>query len=263
MDRFTKAVKWVLEAEELLHVIQTENWEIAEKSGPQDIVTRCDRELERLLRQRIQSCFPDDRIVGEEYPEEGHGDVSWYIDPIDGTTNFVNQRSNYAISVGCAVNGQPLFGIVRDVERQRTYTAQKGGGAWLDGKRLHTSAAVQIRDMLLTTPCVTDLFLTGHEKREGFSRLAMDVRAVRSMGSVALELCEVAAGRAELCAAMKSAPWDHNAARLILSEAGGEIRRLDGEKLPLEEQSAFLAGNSLETVKKVLADYLGRRGGVD
>lgn len=148
------------------------------------------------------------------------------------------------------------FGIVLDVTENRLYTAKKGLGAWMNGKRLQTSLARQVKNMLLTCPCVTDLFLEPHKRQAGFSRLALDVRAVRSLGSVALELCQVASGQADLCVAMKSSPWDHNAARLILKEAGGEIRNLEGGPLSYSQSSAFLAGNSRETIEFVIEHYL-------
>lgn len=268
MKRFEDAVQWVLEARRLLVSMQTENVDFSEKSGHQDIVTKYDKEIERYLRDRIRGNYPKDRIVGEEFPGEASGgeesrewwdtqqEAVWYLDPIDGTTNFVNQRCHYAISVGCLAEGEMDFGIVLDVTENRLYTAKKGLGAWMNGKRLQTSLARQVKNMLLTCPCVTDLFLEPHKRQAGFSRLALDVRAVRSLGSVALELCQVASGQADLCVAMKSSPWDHNAARLILKEAGGEIRNLEGGPLSYSQSSAFLAGNSRETTEFVIEHYL-------
>ena len=103
MDRFNVAVKVVQNAGELLRQCRLEEAEVSQKTGHQDLVTRWDRRTEQLLRNEILTAFPRDAIVGEEYPPEAHrtGSVTWYIDPIDGTTNFINQHQNYAISVGC------------------------------------------------------------------------------------------------------------------------------------------------------------------
>ena len=102
MDRFNVAVKVVQNAGNLLRQCRLEEAEVSQKTGHQDLVTRWDRRIEQLLRNEILTAFPQDAIVGEEYPPETHRaeSITWYIDPIDGTTNFINQHQNYAISVG-------------------------------------------------------------------------------------------------------------------------------------------------------------------
>ena len=123
MDRFNVAVKVVQNAGNLLRQCRLEEAEVSQKTGHQDLVTRWDRRIEQLLRNEILTAFPQDAIVGEEYPPETHRaeSVTWYIDPIDGTTNFINQHQNYAISVGCWEGSVPLFGLVLDVERKALY----------------------------------------------------------------------------------------------------------------------------------------------
>ncbi len=258
MERYQCAEEWIREAGNMLKSMQMTPVDIAEKTGHNDIVTKFDKEIETYLRSKILDAFPEDRIVGEELPAamETKGEAVWYIDPIDGTTNFVNQRSNYAISVGCVIDERADFGIVFDVEGDRFYSAKAGEGAFLNGRRIYTAETEYIREMLLTIPCVTDAFLTDHERRDKISKLSLDVRAVRSLGSVALEICQVAEGKADLCISIKSCPWDHNAARLILTEAGGEIRRLDGAELPFCENSSIIAGSSESVIDRIFADYL-------
>ncbi len=141
MDRFNVAVKVVQNAGELLRQCRLEEAEVSQKTGHQDLVTRWDRRIEQLLRNEILTAFPQDAIVGEEYPPETHRaeSVTWYIDPIDGTTNFINQHQNYAISVGCWDGSVPLFGLVLDVERKTLYWGKHGGGAAIftvDGNEL-------------------------------------------------------------------------------------------------------------------------------
>ena len=118
MERFDVAVETVQKAGDLLRQCRLEDAEICQKTSHQDLVTRWDRKIEQLLRNEILTAFPQDSIVGEEYPPEAHrtGSVTWYIDPIDGTTNFINQHQNYAISVGCWEGSTPLFGLVLDDE---------------------------------------------------------------------------------------------------------------------------------------------------
>lgn len=245
--RFEAAQALVLRAGEALRAGRLDAVGVRRKTDHQDLVTVFDQSTEQLLRRGILEAFPQDAVVGEEYPASGapgrQGAV-WYLDPIDGTTNFVNQRRGYAVSAACWQGGAPLFGIVLDVAARELYTAQAGGGAWCNGRPLHTSPRSEVCSALLYTPGVLHTFLKPHPWREGLCRLASEVRAVRSLGSVALELCAVAAGRAELFAATRSSPWDHNAARVILAEAGGCICRMDGAPLAETDSTAVLAACS-------------------
>lgn len=197
MDRFNVAVDVVQNAGDLLRQCRLEESEICQKTGHQDLVTHWDRKIEQLLRNEILTAFPQDSIVGEEYPPEAHrtGSMTWYIDPIDGTTNFINQHQNYAISVGCWEGSTPLFGLVLDVERETLYWAKRGGGAWQDQTQIHTSGRRELSELLLTTPGLQYTFLEPHSYQERMIRLSRKVRGVRCLGSVALELCEVATGR--------------------------------------------------------------------
>ena len=253
MDRFNVALEVVQNAGDLLRQCRLEEEEVCQKTGHQDLVTRWDRRVEQLLRNEILTSFPRDAIVGEEYPPEVHraGSVTWYIDPIDGTTNFINQHQNYAISVGCWEGSEPLFGLVLDVERKTLYWARHGGGAWKDQMQIHTSGRRKLSELLLTTPGLQYTFLEPHPYRERMIRLSRKVRGVRCLGSVALELCEVAAGRADLFVTMRSSPWDHNAARIILEEAGGAIFTVDGGELPLDQKSTVLALNAVELKDRI------------
>ena len=252
MERFELAAAAVREAGAALRQSRLKSSDIEVKTGYHDLVTYWDRRTERLLRGRILSAFPGDAIVGEEYPPSGgESGAVWYIDPIDGTTNFINQGGNYAISVGCWAGGEPLFGLVLDVERDALYSARPGAGAWLEGRPLHVTSRTSLCEMLLTTPGVQYSFLEPHPWQERLVKLARAVRGVRCLGSVALELCELAAGKADLFVTMRSSPWDHNAARIIVSEAGGLVRDITGAELPLGEKSTVLAVNSPEALEEI------------
>lgn len=257
MGRFELAWDVVMSAGTALRQCHLNKDEVHRKTGHQDLVTYWDQETERLLRREILSAFPQDSIVGEEYPaaEIRTTSITWYLDPIDGTTNFINQHQNYAISVGCWDGETPLFGLVLDVERQHLYWAQKGSGAWRNKEPIHISSRNRISELLLTTPGIQHTFLEEHPHRDGLIRLAQDVRGVRSLGSVALELCEVATGEADLFVTMRSSPWDHNAARIILQEAGGVIYSLDGLPLPLNSKSTVLALNSESLKDQIQRKY--------
>lgn len=138
-----------------------------------------------------------------------------------------------------------LFGLVLDVERKTLYWARHGGGAWQDQAPIHTSSRRELSELLLTTWPAIYLFGAASVSKTNDPTFA-EGAGVRCLGSVALELCEVAAGRADLFVTMRSSPWDHNAARIILEEAGGAIFTVDGDELPLDQKSTVLAFNAME-----------------
>ena len=254
MERFDVAAEIIQEAGKILRRCHLEQTEISQKTGHQDLVTFWDRKIEQQLRHSILTAFPQDSIVGEEYPPQENCDrkVTWYLDPIDGTTNFINQHQNYAISMGCWEGSTPLFGLVLDVERETLYWATHGGGAWQNQTQIHPSGRRELAELLLTTPGLQYTFLEPHPYQKQMIQLSRKVRGVRCLGSVALELCEVAAGRADLFVTMRSSPWDHNAARIILEEAGGAIFTVDGDELPLDQKSTVLALNAVELKNRIL-----------
>ena len=123
MDRFDMAVELIQKAGNVLRQCRVKLMDIRQKTCHQDLVTQWDRQIEQMMRKQILKSFPEDSIIGEEYPPKQRcsSDVTWYLDPIDGTANFINQHQNYAISVGCWKESSPLFGLVLDVERQLLY----------------------------------------------------------------------------------------------------------------------------------------------
>lgn len=258
MERFDLARELVLEAGERLQRECLEENEAQWKTGHQDLVTRCDRDTEQFLRGCFLEAFPDDTVVGEEFEQEGDGKgaATWYIDPIDGTTNFINGRRDYAVCVGCYVKGRPGFGLVLDVRPGKLYSGRSGMGAFCNGKAIHTAARQEVEEMLLLTPDILHTFLRPHPMQAGLVRLSEELRGVRSRGSVALELCAVAAGEADLFVTTRSSPWDHNAARIILTEAGGALCTLEGKELPVNTDSTVLAGSS----ERVVGMVRGRLG---
>lgn len=243
-QRYLLAKEWVTQMGDYLRDVTKTPFDFSTKTGHQDIVTEHDKKVENFFRSNIHLNFPDDYVVGEEFSgkiEEGSG-IRWYIDPIDGTTNFVNLRKNFAISVGCYNNAVPQFSFVLDVINNDLYSAFNGEGAYKNEQRLDNSnAPVEFDKMILSTPNVQDTFWRGYRWQKAMLLLADQVRAVRSLGSVALELCSVAEGSVDIFVAMRSAPWDHNGARLILQEAGCCITQLGKDELCMDEEVSVLA----------------------
>jgi len=137
------------------------------------------------------------------------------------------------------------------------FWAVKGEGAFLNGKSIKTASyRKQINQMILITPVFQRLLLDTHPHKDSFYNLAHDVRAIRSVGSVALELCMVANGKADIFIGMKSSSWDHNAARIIVEESGGVICDLSGEELPVRKESSVIACSSRENLEFLIRNYL-------
>ena len=173
MERFELARTLVLQAGDMLRRIHFEFGDVHQKTGHQDLVTKWDAETERFLRRAILSAFPHDSIIGEEFPAAGqNGNVTWYLDPIDGTTNFINAHRSYAVSVGCWQDTTPLFGLVLDAERQTLYSARAGHGAWRDETAIHVSGRSNISDLLLSVPDIVYTFLKPHTHQDCIIQLA-------------------------------------------------------------------------------------------
>ena len=256
-ERYSMAKQWVLRAGALLRDATRQPFDFSAKTGHQDIVTAFDKEVERYFRTNIGTFFPDDHIVGEEYAssEGAAAEVTWYIDPIDGTTNFVNLRKHFAISVGCYRNQIPQFSFIYDVIGGDLYSAFAGEGAFKNDRKLgQDPSATELGKMILSTPNVQDAFWRNYPWQASMLKLADQVRAVRSLGSVALELCAVAEGTVDIFVAMRSAPWDHNGARLILLESGCRICALGMEELPTDREVPIFACRNEAVFEQLKAD---------
>ena len=257
-QRYLLARQWVMQMGGRLREATKQPFDFSTKTGHQDIVTAFDKEVETFFRRNIRENFEHDHIVGEEYaPSDGdETKVTWYIDPVDGTTNFVNLQKHFAISVGCYLNHVPQFAFVYDVIGDDLFSAFAGEGAYKNDKRLGgKKPTADLGKMILSTPNVQDAFWRGYPWQNAMLKLAEQVRAVRSLGSVALELCAVAEGIVDIFVAMRSAPWDHNGARLILLESGCKICALGLDTLPVDREMAILACRSEEVYQTLKNDY--------
>lgn len=259
-SRFDNATQWIRAAARILSNPSDSLSPYQIKSNHQDIVSSFDRTIETFLSARILAKYPRDGIVGEELMHKQTGDWIWYIDPIDGTANFLSQQKNYAISIGCYHDGAPVFGLVLDVAADRLFSARRGAGAFRNDTRLTCASTCRISESFLYTPMIQPVFLEAHPRLQGMLRLARDVRAVRSLGSVALELCALADGRADLFAAAQSSPWDHNAARLILSEAGGAVCTWSRSSVPADQPCAIAGASSPALLEQVMDGYFMPEG---
>ena len=192
----------------------------AEKKGFFDPVTECDRESERRIVERIFREHPDSTIVGEEGGQQGSGAVHWYVDPIDGTNNFVAGVPFFCVSIAAALGDHLLAGVIYDPSRDELFAASTAG-ATVNGEPIRCSGDPSDNYSTLLTEFPRSGRETAPADLERFGRLIRPFRAVRRLGSTALHLAYVAAGRADGTFGMGTNPWDVAAGVMLVQQAGG------------------------------------------
>ena len=213
-----------------------------------DFVTEVDRAAEALITDEILRDAPDSVIVGEELSPQrnARGELVWIVDPLDGTTNFLHGYPQYAVSIGCLVDGKLAAGVIHDVCRKRTYTAIRGGGAFEEDTRLSVSAVTEPRRALIGTGFPFKALNVLHVYLSQFAGVIGAASGIRRAGAAALDLADVAAGRLDAFWELQLAPWDIAAGTLLIREAGGIVTRPDGaaDVLSTEGNGSIVAGNA-------------------
>ena len=221
-------------AVDLIHTGRPSALTVEAKSTSTDMVTQMDTASERLIRSIITEARPDDLVVGEEGgsvgPESGASDpnqVTWWVDPIDGTTNYVYDHPGYNVSIAAGVGEVTLVAVVADPTHGRTYSAVLGRGAFCDDRRLRLGEAAGVEGSLVATGFAYD---AGRRGRQGevVARVLPQVRDIRRMGAAAMDLCSVASGRVDAYYEAGLSIWDLAAGALIATEAGARLGSLDG-----------------------------------
>jgi myo-inositol-1(or 4)-monophosphatase len=219
------------------------------KSSPTDVVTAVDRASEELIVSRLLDARPEDGTLGEEgAARPGTSGVRWVIDPIDGTVNFLYGLPVYAVSIAAEVDGQVRAGVVLNAASGELFFATLGGGAYLvapgaaDPVRLAASGPVSLEQTLVGTGFS---YRVEERRAQGdvVARLLTRVRDIRRLGSSALDICSVAAGRLDAYYERGLKPWDHAAAGLVAAEAGVVLSGLPGS--PFGEEMAIAAAPSI------------------
>jgi myo-inositol-1(or 4)-monophosphatase len=202
-----------------------------DKKGTIDLVTNIDVAIERDFRALIADRFPEHVVLGEEFASTTDADVPeycWVFDPIDGTTNYAHGLPIFCCSVALEVRGAPLVAAVYDPNRRELFTAERGHGARMNGAPIKVSVADTLIDSLLVTGFHYNVQRDPAELMGLFTKFITTSRAVRRLGSAALDLCYVAAGRFEGFWEQKLHPWDVAGGSLIVMEAGGRVTGVDG-----------------------------------
>ena len=224
-----------------------------EYKGDVDLVTEADRASEKLIGERLLAAFPGHGVFGEEGTRDRlESEYRWYIDPLDGTTNFAHQFPAFCVSMGLErrpeglaadADGEMVAGVIYDPLRDEMFSAERGRGAWLNGRRLHVSKIKTLGESLTATGFPS-------QKRHAspnihlYQQVTLRSHGVRRAGSAALDLAYVAAGRLDGFWEFNLNPWDTAAGVLMVEEAGGRLTHFDGGTFTLDSREV-LATNGL------------------
>ncbi len=237
-----------------------------EYKGDADLVTAADRASEKLIRERISKQFPSHDVLGEEQGLNDQGsDYRWYVDPLDGTTNFAHGYPVFCVSMALEHRlqgqaGKRVAGVVYDPTRDELFTAEPGKGAQLNGEAIHVSKAAQLKECLVATG------FPSHKRHKNpnihfYHQITLRTHGVRRAGSAALDLCNVASGRFDGFWEFNLNPWDTAAGVLIVEEAGGRVTRFDGSPFELDSRET-LGSNGLvhDALLREFAEIFAGRG---
>jgi myo-inositol-1(or 4)-monophosphatase len=256
------AVEIVLRAGQIQLSRRESGFEIAKK-GTIDLVTEVDLECERMCREVLADRFPGHDVLAEEFSsgpsEKARSAFRWVFDPLDGTTNYAHGLPIFCASLSLEIDGRAEVAAIFDPTRQELFTGERGAGARMNGAPLRVSSTDRVIDALLVTGFPYDVHRRTAELLEVFGGFLGSARAVRRLGSAALDLCYVAAGRFDGFWEQHLKPWDVSAGALIVEEAGGRMTGMDGS--PFNPVSAHLIASNgriheemLEVVRTVRAE---------
>ncbi|MED5524667.1 inositol-1-monophosphatase [Gallaecimonas pentaromativorans] len=223
----------------------------AQVKGTNDWVTNIDKEAERLIIDTIKKSYPDHAFVGEEGGAQGESDYQWVIDPLDGTTNFLRGIPHFCVSIALRVKGKTEQAVVFDPIRGEIFTASRGMGAQLNGKRLRVSAVKELNGTILATGLPFKQRQHYNSYMALFTAIFEKAADVRRSGSAALDLSYLAAGRIDGFFELGLKPWDIAAGELIAREAGAIVTDFSGG------HDYFKSGNIVAAPARMLPALLG------
>jgi myo-inositol-1(or 4)-monophosphatase len=231
-----------------------------DKKGVIDLVTQVDLEVERWFRDMIGERFPSHAILAEELDDRSDAPERpthcWVFDPIDGTVNYAHGLPIFCASLALEIDGVPTVAAVYDPMREELFTAELGAGARLNGVPLRVSTTSTLVDGMLCTGFPYDVHETVDEVIGLFGAFVAEARAVRRLGSAALDLCYVAAGRFDGFWEQRLHPWDMAAGALLVTEAGGTVSTMAGAPFDSREGSVVATNGPLH--EAMLATIRGR-----
>lgn len=230
---------------------------LVEHKGEIDLVTEMDRRSEAFLLDELQRRFPGHRVETEESSGlDGSDGHVWYIDPLDGTVNYAHGIPIFCVSIAYASGDDLLLSVVYDPMMDECFYAERGKGAWMNGQRLEVSSATELKSSLLVTGFYYDTWTNPNNNLNHFSNLMLKTQGVRRLGSAAIDLCYVAAGRFDGYWELRLNSWDLAAGALIVKAAGGMVTDINGDSEFFCKPFSVIAANAqihaqiLEVIKK-------------
>ncbi|MCY4386793.1 MAG: inositol monophosphatase family protein [Desulfurellaceae bacterium] len=233
--------------------------QISVKTDMVDLVTNVDKAADRLITEQLRIHFPTHTIIAEESAQSGpQSPYCWYIDPLDGTTNFAHTYPHFAVSLALTHESTAIVGVVHDPVRNETFSARRGGGAQLNGNPIRVSTASQLDQSLLLTGFPYDRRSYSAFYLRYYEAFMLRTHGVRRSGSAALDLCYVACGRADAFWEWRLHPWDIAAGSLIVEEAGGRTSDFSGHTFDLHGEQTLASNGHLHGA---MLDVLGQLPG--
>jgi myo-inositol-1(or 4)-monophosphatase len=215
-----------------------------EYKGDVDLVTVADRASEKLITERLRQRWPQHGIMGEEGTRSDLGnDYRWYVDPLDGTTNFAHSYPVFCISLALEYKGERIAGVIFDPTRDEMFTVERGGGAFVNDRRIQVSSVSNLAECLVATG------FPSHKRHKNpniyfYHQITLKTHGVRRAGSAALDLASVAAGRFDGFWEFNLNPWDTAAGVLLVEEAGGRVTNFTGQPFQIASREV-LASNGI------------------
>ncbi|MEX2115537.1 MAG: inositol monophosphatase family protein [Bacteroidota bacterium] len=243
---FELAVEAALKAGRLLKDRAGNAKSVETKFGQEtNLVTELDRQAEALIIKTISKKYPGHDFLAEESGSTKlESDFKWIIDPIDGTTNFAHGLPIFCVSIGLEYRGDIVLGVVYDPTRDELFTAERGKGAFLNGNPIRVSNASSLIESVLVTGFAYNVSST-LENIDHFRNFLLEARAVRRLGSAALDLCYVAAGRLDGYWEMSLNPWDMAAGVVLVEEAGGKFTDLEGRVSTIHNKKILVSNGKI------------------
>ena len=239
-----KVIQIVKEAGEVIREGFGKKFSIEYKTNASNLVTEIDKKSEALIIDFIKKEFPGHSVLAEESGEHKTcSEYLWVIDPLDGTTNFAHGLPIFAVSIGVQKNGETICGVVYDIMRDEIYISEKGSGSFRNGRKLQVSVNDDLQKSVLVTGFPYNIVENPDHAFERFIASLKVSRAVRRLGSAAIDMCYVASGVFDGFWEVHLHPWDVCAGKLIVEEAGGIVTNFNNEKIDIYSKQ-FLATNN-------------------
>lgn len=240
-----KMINIAKEAGEIIREGFHTNFKVEFKGSVTNLVTEIDKKSEKHIIEFVKKEFPSHSIMAEESGKDFRAsEYVWFIDPLDGTTNFAHGLPIFSVSIGVRKNEETIAGVVYDVMRDKIYAAEFGAGSFENGEKLSVNSADNLEESLLVTGFPYDISRNPDKTIERFVAFLKKARAVRRLGSAAIDFCYVASGVFAGFWETKLSPWDFVAGDLIVREAGGIVTDFEGKNLT-PQSAQILASNGI------------------